>query len=762
MQQSYSFHLVKSRLFPLSPTMKRVEYLLELLPRIRYRVKIKPIQELAILNERKGQYKSLGHAPRFELLIESEYKGGWYYLEAALTNNNGNREANLYALDDTGNELIIPIPSNLRGSIREVIFIPYGTITLLWSPTASFGYFSQSQILLHKTTWLESYLRRVFRIMFDYSRFKEQHTIPNTLQTIWDSLFQVQKGYVRTANIRINRLLGNDYETFIKKYDKISKKQMRALKKTIALWTEAPVLSIILPIIGNNLPLLKHTLQSIRHQIYPQWELIIIADLVSLDTNIFNFIQQNTNQDHRIKIMDAISQALNSALAECRGSYVTYMGECDALHPKALYRVAQVHMDLSSAKLIYSDSDFMDEKGTRVDPCFKPDWNPDLFYSNDYIGNMCFYHADTLREIGGIRSDFTGAEHYDATLRFVAYIEPEDIVHIPKVLYHQYSLRGEIKMGRIQDHDAGKHALQDFFAKTSNSVVDGFGDTHYRVRYPLSGELPLVSIIIPTRDRIDILEMCIDSILEHTMYPNWEIIIIDNNSIEASTHEYFTQVSKYNRIRVYPYNKPFNYAQLNNFALTHAHGEILTLLNNDIEIISDGWLSELVRHTLRPEIGVVGAKLLYPDGIVQHAGVIIGIGGVAGHGHKYIGDDDPGYCHRAVLVQNVSAVTGACMCVRRELYEAVGGLDENLAVAFNDVDFCLKVRDAGYRNLYTPYAKLIHHESISRGHDDTSKKHALFLKEFGYIKDKWGDKLKNDPAYNPNLTHNFENFGWRD
>jgi GT2 family glycosyltransferase len=741
--------------------MKRVEYFLELLPRIRYRVKINPVQEISVLNVKKDQYKSLGHSPRFELLLDKELKDGWYYLEAALTNNNGNREANLYAVDRQGNEYIIPIPSNLRGSVREVVFITNETLALFWSPTASFGYFSQSQILLHKITWLESYLRRVFRIIFDYLRFKEQYTLRNTLQTIWEVLFYVQKGYLRTANIRINRVLGNDYETFIKKYDKISKKQIRVLKKTINSWNESPLLSIILPLTGNNLSLLKRTLQSVRHQLYSQWELIIIADLASLDTVVLNYIQQNTIQDHQIKIMDATSQVLNSALAECRGSYVIYIGECDILHPKALYRVAQVHIDRSTSKLIYSDSDFIDETLTRRDPCFKPDWNPDLFYSNDYIGNMCFYHTGTLRDIGGIRSDFVGAEFYDATLRFIAHIEAEDIVHIPKVLYHQYSLRGEIKISRIENHDAGKYALQDFFSKTGSSVMDGFGGKHYRVRYPLSGALPLVSIIIPTRDRMDILKMCIDSIIEHTVYPNWEIIIIDNNSIEAQTHEYFTKISIDNRIRVYSYNKPFNYAELNNFALLYVQGKILTLLNNDIEIISDGWLSELVRHALRPEIGVVGAKLLYPDGIVQHAGVIIGIGGVAGHGHKYIADTDSGYCHRAVLVQNVSAVTGACMCVRREIYERVGGLDENLAVAFNDVDFCLKVSDAGYRNLYTPYAKLIHHESISRGHDDTLKKHALFQKEFEYMKNKWGDKLKNDPAYNPNLTNQFENFSYR-
>lgn len=759
MKKSFSFYTIKSRLFPLSPLVKRIEFLIEKLPRVRYKIVLKPFYEIAVLNERKKQYKSLGKSPRFELHSSDDYLVGWYYFETALTNNNGNRDANLYCMNGDGIEHTIPIPSNLRGSVREVIFIPKGTVALFWSPTASFGYFSQSGILVHKITWFESYVRRLFRIIFDYQHFKDHSTI---LSVIFEVFFDVQKGYLRTADIRINRLMGNDYEAFIRKHDNLSKKQLNALVKEIESWKEMPLLSLVYHVSGDNFLLFKATLHSILQQYYSHWELFIEIDTLSMESDVVSRIRDITKWDNRIRLYEATFFEANAFLDTCQGSHVLYVEEYDRLHPKALYRVAQVLLKQPEAKIIYSDSDFIDTLGTRSDPCFKPDWNVELLCSGDYIGNMCFYDVNTIRKMGGIRNDFIGAQYYDLTLRMINVIDQKEIVHIPKVLYHQYRISDTTKTGRISSHWMGKKALQSFFDTTEVQILDGITETFYRIVYPLPTNSPLVTIIIPTRDRVDILKMCIESIIKYTSYPRWEIIVVDNGSVEPQTHSYFKEISCDSRIHVYQYDKPFNYAALNNFALLYAKGELLTLLNNDIEILSEGWLSELVSHALRSEVGVVGAKLLYPDGVVQHAGVFIGIGGVAGHGHKYIKDDDVGYCHRAVLVQNVSAVTGACLCVRRDIYEAVGGLDENLAVAFNDIDFCLKVRDLGYNNVYTPYSKLIHHESISRGHDDTSKKYALFLKEFDYMKNRWGDKLKNDPAYNPNLTHDFENFGWRD
>lgn len=765
---SYSFQSVKARLFPISSIMQRIEYLIEMLPRQRYRVDIHPIHDITVLNARKGQYKALSNTPRFELESETTFKGGWYYFEAALTNNNGNREANLYAVDKHGQETVIPIPSNLRGSVREVIFIPHKTITLFWSPTASFGFFSQSTILLHKITWLESYIRRVFRIIFDYIRFKEKHTVINTIKLVWEIFTNVQKAYNENAKERITRVVGKDYAVFIKKHSRLSKKQSRLIKNEIRDWESKLLFSFILLVDRYDVEKLTMTISSIQGQLYRYFELLILVEYDRLSQQELYELKMLIRGETRFKLINIASstqhtEKLNIALEKCSGDYIAIVEQSDIVHRNALYRVMQKIMVDSNVKIIYSDSDTIDENGNRSEPCFKPDWNPDLFYSCDYIGRMCFYYTQIVRKSGGFRSGYDGAEEYDMTLRLVVHLNTDEIAHIPKILYHQYrssETKSFSPIGRIRDHDSGKRALQDLFNKTGSSILDGLEKTLYRVKYPLVDHLPLVSIIIPTRDRADILKVCIESVLEHTEYPNWEMIIIDNNSIQTQTHDYFEKISKDHRINVYPYNKPFNYSELNNFALKHAKGEILTLLNNDIEIISRGWLSEMVRHVLRPEIGVVGAKLLYPDRVVQHAGVIIGIGGVAGHGHKFISDDDPGYCHRAIAIQSISAVTGACLCVRRSVYTEVNGLDENLAVAFNDIDFCLKVREIGYRNLYTPYAKLIHYESISRGHDDTPKKHALFVKEFTYMKEKWGNKLLNDPAYNPNLTHDFENFGW--
>ena len=272
----------------------------------------------------------------------------------------------------------------------------------------------------------------------------------------------------------------------------------------------------------------------------------------------------------------------------------------------------------------------------------------------------------------------------------------------------------------------------------------------------------MVTIIVPTRDRVDILRKCVESIFEKTDYENWELLVVDNRSVEPSTLRYLQQLQADKRVKVLRYDAPFNYSALNNYAAKHANGELFALLNNDVEAIESNWLSEMVSHALRPGVGAVGAKLLYANQTIQHAGVILGIGGVAGHAHKYLAGVANGYFFRAVCTQNFSAVTGACLIVTRKCFEEVGGLNEgDLAVAFNDIDFCLKLVSAGYRNVFTPYALLYHHESISRGNNDTKEKQIIFQKEFSYMQATWGKRLLDDPAYNRNLTREFEDFSLR-
>jgi GT2 family glycosyltransferase len=336
------------------------------------------------------------------------------------------------------------------------------------------------------------------------------------------------------------------------------------------------------------------------------------------------------------------------------------------------------------------------------------------------------------------------------------------------VLYHWRASRGSTALSPTQKSystDAGTRALQEHFDSEAPGVIveEGAVANTYRARWPIPDPAPLVSLVIPTRDRRVLTETCVRSILEKTTYSPYEILIIDNGSVEPDSLEFFRQIQQEDsRVRVIRYDAPFNYSAINNHAVTHCRGTVLGLVNNDIEVIDPGWLTEMASHVLRPDIGCVGAKLYYSNDTIQHAGVIVGLGGVAGHSHKHYDRHSAGYFHRLVLIQNLSAVTAACLLVRREVFEAVGGLDaEALTIAFNDVDFCLKVQAKGFRNLWTPYAELYHHESVSRGTEDNPEKQRRFQNEIDTMKQRWKTDRLYDPFYSPNLTRDAEDFSYR-
>jgi GT2 family glycosyltransferase len=346
----------------------------------------------------------------------------------------------------------------------------------------------------------------------------------------------------------------------------------------------------------------------------------------------------------------------------------------------------------------------------------------------------------------------------------VAGVADSEIVHIPHVLYHWRAVHGSTALAADEkDYTtaAGIKALENY-ARISNidaEISKGYLANTYRVAYPIPDPEPLVSLIIPTRDQFEMLSRCISSIIEKTSYPNYEIVILDNQSEEKGTIDYFQTVEKEEAVRVFHYDHPFNFSAINNYGVGKAKGDIIGFVNNDIEVISPNWLTEMVSHATRQKVGCVGAKLYYPDERIQHAGVILGIGGVAGHSHKYVHKSNPGYFSRLLLVQNLSAVTAACMVVRKSVFDQVGGFNESdLAVAFNDVDLCLRVKKAGYRNLWTPYAELFHHESVSRGSEDSPEKIERFKRETAYMKEQWGRALVDDPCYSPNLTLVTEDF----
>jgi len=552
------------------------------------------------------------------------------------------------------------------------------------------------------------------------------------------------------------------YAEWVRQYDTLTPEDIQTISSNINQLEFKPLISIVMPVYNTPEQWLRIAIESVLAQIYSDWELCI-ADDASSSPHVRPLLEEYQQRDPRIKVVfrsenGHISAASNSALALATGEFIALLDHDDELAPHALYMVAVEVNRHPDADIIYSDEDKIDEEGRRFQALFKPDWNPDLFFSQNYISHLGVYRTSIIKQIGGFRIGYEGSQDYDLCLRCVANTETSRIRHIPLVLYHWRAIAGSTAVSTHQKsyaEQAAVRALSDYFQAIHKSITVKAGKWHttYVVTYPLPETLPLVSLIIPTRDGYAVLKRCIESIRKKTDYQNYELIIVDNQSTESETLDYLKALERRGIARILRYDAPFNYSAINNFAVQEAAGEIVGLLNNDLEVISKGWLTEMVRHVIRPEIGAVGAKLYYPTNRIQHAGVALGIGGVAGHLHHGYFREQLGYSGRLVLVQDFSAVTAACLLVRKAVYEEVGGLDEeNLAIAYNDIDFCLKVREAGYRNLWTPFAELYHHESFSRGYETSPEKQARFDRETALMRHRWGSLLDNDPYYSPNLT----------
>lgn len=524
-----------------------------------------------------------------------------------------------------------------------------------------------------------------------------------------------------------------------------------------------PLISILMPTYNSPEIWLRRCLDSVLAQTYRRWELCI-ADDASTQPHVRSVIEEYAAIDERIRVTwrgrnGHISAASNTALAMARGDYVALLDHDDELHPQAMEVMADSFKRHPRWRMAYSDEDKIDTEGRRYDPYFKPDWNLDLFHGQNCFSHLGVYERAMVNAVGGFREGLEGSQDWDLALRCTERLQADQIGHVARVLYHWRAVQGSTAQGvgeKSYAHVAGLRAVREHFVRTGKSAasvmeIDGQLGM-FRVRYALPEVLPLVSIIIPTRDRVELVRQCVDSILSRTTYSNYEVIIVDNQSTERTTLDYFAKVIADARVRVWPHARPFNYSEINNSAVAQCRGELICLLNNDIEVISEGWLEELVSHALRPEVGAVGAMLYYPDGTIQHAGVVTGVHGVAAHPYSGMPRGFPGQMSRARLTQAMSAVTAACLVVRRDVYEEVGGLDETLAVAFNDVDFCLRLCEHGYSNIWSPFAELYHHESATRGRENTPEKHDRFMREVELMKRRWGTRLERDPAYNPNLT----------
>lgn len=528
--------------------------------------------------------------------------------------------------------------------------------------------------------------------------------------------------------------------------------------------TSKPRFSIILPTYNTPEHFLKECLNSVIEQTYSNWELCI-ADDASENPYVKDILNEYAAKDPRIHIIfrnknDHISAASNSALAIAQGEYIVFLDHDDMLAPHALQEIALILPKYPDAQIFFSDEDKLNEKGKRCMPFFKPDFSIDLFYSQNYICHLCVYKRALIEQVKGFRIGYEGSQDYDLLLRSIALIGDnveKKIIHIPQILYHwRMSIHSTASNHNSKDYAsiAAQKSLQDYFdKKNSNVKISMLRPGLYRQHWPIPSNRPLISLIISTRDGYEDLKECITSILNKTTYKNFEILIIDNQSSDPTTLNYLNILKEHSQIQVLKYDAPFNYSAINNFGVSKSNGSVIGLINNDMEIITPTWLDEMVSHALRPDIGCVGAKLLYPDGTLQHGGVVLGIGGVAGHSHKYFPENADGYFGRLQITHNVSAVTGAALIVRKDIYDQVNGLDEeNLPIAFNDIDFCLKVHNMGYRNLWTPFAILTHFESKSRGQEDTPEKRQRFFNEIKVMKTRWQEYLTKDPYYNPNLT----------
>lgn len=549
---------------------------------------------------------------------------------------------------------------------------------------------------------------------------------------------------------------------WIRRCDRLSSRDIRAIRQATAQLTYQPLLSVLMPVYNTDERWLRRAIESVQHQLYSNWELCI-ADDRSTDPRVGEVLREIQSSDPRLRIHfrevnGHISAASNSALALASGEFIVLLDHDDVLPRHALAAVVHELNRHPDADIVYSDEDRIDKAGRRYDPYFKPDWNPELFYSQNLISHLGVYRTAMVRQVGGFREGFEGSQDYEMALRVVEETQPARIRHIPLILYHWRAIPGSAALDVHQKSyatDAARLAVEAHFTRTGvEATIEPAPHAPYyqRIRYKVPEPRPHVTIIIPTKDRTELLSTCVTSIVSRSTYGQFDVLIVDNGSSEPESHAYFERVQQDPCISVLRIDGPFNFSRINNQAAARARGSLLCFLNNDTEVISPDWLEEMVSLAVRDGVGAVGAMLYYPSNTMQHAGVVLGLGGIASHPHRGERRGMPGNYGRAALTQTMSAVTAACMVLRKDTFEAVGGFDETLAVAYNDVDLCLRLGARGFRNVWTPYAELYHFESVSRGDDLHGANLPRFLAESQAMRDRWQGQLDADPYYNPNLS----------
>lgn len=699
------------------------------------------------------------------LMLLGDLKEGWYMLEVAVDLPRAKciAKVQLSFLDVSVEPITYSLPIRSSRTAKRLIHIP-ASAHLYFEPFASEGEFSLRTFCLTRVSQHFAHSRIKTKLLnrhpLYYKRLFSTQEKNNVHAHLWEDYNNI---FERSPKELIS------YEEWITRIEQTAIPSLKEQQQQTTQWASRPLFSIITPTYNPPLSILRDCLDSVLTQSYPHWELCI-ADDASTQPAIVDLIKDYASRDSRIRFVireknGHIAQASNTALKLATGDFIVLLDHDDTLPNHALWTVAKTLQTRPNAQIIYSDEDKLDLNGHRCEPFFKPDWSIDLLRSQNYISHLGVYRHTLIKQVGGFREGFEGSQDYDLLLRCTTLLtDTTGIVHIPHILYH-WRMSDQSASGNAENKtyatESARQALQEHSdTLKTNAKVSVIANGLYRHHWPIPTSQPLISLLIPTRDKLELIECCVRSILDKTTYRNYEILILDNGSIDPETLKFFTTIqAEDDRIKVLRWDHPFNYSAINNFGSRQANGEILGLINNDIEVISPNWLTEMVSHAIRPDVGCVGAKLFYADDSIQHAGVILGIGGVAGHSHKYFEHHRGGYFSQLRIVRNVSAVTGAALLLRKSLFENVGGLDGGkLKVAFNDVDLCLKVRHMGFINVWTPFAELYHHESKSRGQDITPQQKNRAEYEANVMIQRWGNELYNDPYYSPNLTLIHEDF----
>jgi GT2 family glycosyltransferase len=577
---------------------------------------------------------------------------------------------------------------------------------------------------------------RLLRILWLWREKGARYTLKRAL---------LQLGYVTRYN-----------ENWIRANDTLSQRDLTQIHARIKELQCRPVISLVLLIESPDPVALRRAVDSVCAQLYENWQLRIAGNSLKRP-DIRALLDSYAEVDARIKVIaDDVSGLIgagNAGLAHATGDFIGFIGQGDQLAPQALYMIAEEINSHPEASLIYTDEDMIDDRCQRSSPQFKTDWNLDLFLSQNFFGHLTLYRRDLI-DPAGFRAGFEGCEEYDLSLRAIEQAAPATIRHVPYVLVHRKALTANAAIEPVASVNA-RRAIQDHLDRlgTSATVEASRSGNYYRVRRMLPKSPPRVSIIIPIRDRVELLQGVIESILKKTDYPDYEIVVVDNQSSDPSTLSYLSYLIEHPHIRVLRFDHAYSHSAINNFAAKQCQSPVLAFLNNDLLVINGDWLTEMVSQAVRSEVGAVGAMLYYPDDVIQHAGILVGFGGVAVNCYSGLKRGSQGYFDRAELLQNYSAVTAACLLTRATVFAEAGGFNEaDLPLTFNDVDYCLRLRERGYLVTWTPYAELYHLESVSRGDDMSPSKIDQFRKAQAYMAKRWANVLSSDPYYNPNLS----------